>query len=86
MNLWAEKIYLCPLLTTLTIKQEFDTKTKLQKLTEGNVILEDLKTNNKDNKTTKNKNKKDESTPQETEQQTLEITLNKEQKTLEKGI
>lgn len=86
MNLWVEKIYLCPLLTTLTIKQEFDTKTKLQKLTEGNVILEDLKTNNKDNKTTKNKNKKDESTPQETEQQTLEITLNKEQKTLEKGI
>ena len=86
MNLWVEKIYLCPLLTTHTIKQEFDTKTKLQKLTEGNVILEDLKTNNKDNKTTKNKNKKDESTPQETEQQTLEITLNKEQKTLEKGI
>ena len=38
------------------------------------------------NNTSSNKNKKDESTPQETEQQTLEITLNKEQKTLEKGI
>jgi hypothetical protein len=35
------------------------------------------KTNNKDNNTFSDKNKKDESTPQESEQQTLEVTVNK---------
>ena len=45
-----------------------------------------LKTNNKDNNTSSDKNKKDESTPEETGQQTLEVTLNKQQKTLEKWI
>ena len=82
----SRKIYLCLLLTALIINQGFDTKTKLQKLAEGNIILEDSKTNNKDNNTSSNKNKKDESTPQETVQQTLEVRLNKRQKTLEKWI
>ena len=83
----SRKIYLCLLLlTALNINQDFDTKTKLQKLAEGNVILEDSKTNNKDNNTSSNKNKKDETTPQETGQQTLEVTLNKRQNTLEKWI
>ena len=54
------------LLTTLIINQGFNTKTKLQKLAEGNVIPEDSKTNNKDNNTYDNKNKKDETTPRET--------------------
>ena len=61
----SRKIYLCLLLTTLIINQGFNTKTKLQKLAEGNVIPEDSKTNNKDNNTY-NKNKKDETTPRET--------------------
>ena len=82
----SRKIYLCLLLTALIINQGFDTKTKLQKLAEGNIILEDSKTNNKYNNTSSNKNKKDESTPQETVQQTLEVRLNKRQKTLEKWI
>ena len=80
----SRKIYLCLLLTALIINQGFDTKTKLQKPAEGNVIPEDSKTNNKDNNVSCDKNKKDESTPQETGQQTLEVTLNKRQKTLEK--
>ena len=62
----SRKIYLCLLLTTLIINQGFNTKTKLQKLAEGNVIPEDSKTNNKDNNTYDNKNKKDETTPRET--------------------
>ena len=55
-------------------------------MAEGNIIIEDTKTNNNDNNTSSDKNKKDESTPEETGQQTLEVTLNKQQKTLEKWI
>ena len=58
-------------------KSGFWYKTKLQKLAEGNVIPEDSKTNNKDNNVSSDKNKKDDTTPQETGQQTLEVTLNK---------
>ena len=82
----SRKINLRLLLTALTINQGFDTKTKLQKLAEGNIIFEDSKTNNKYNNTSSNKNKKDETIPEETGQPTLEVTLNKRQKTLEKWI
>ena len=82
----SKKIYLCLLLTALIINQVFDTKTKLQKLTEVNVIFEDSKTNNKDTNTSNDKNKKDETKPQETGQQTPEVTLNNRQKTLKKWI
>lgn len=82
----SRKIYLCLLLTTLIINQGFDTKTKLQKLAEGNVTPKDSKTKDKDNKKSKNKNKKEKSTPQKTKQQILDVTLNKHQKTLEKWI
>ena len=34
----SKKIYLCLLLTTLVVQQGYKTKTKLQRLAEGNVV------------------------------------------------
>lgn len=82
----SRKIYLCLLLTALIINQGFNTKTKLQKLAEGNVNPNNSRNTKKNEKKSKNKSEKEESTPNNSGQQTLQVTLNKQQKTLEKWL
>ena len=69
-------INLCILLPTLVIQQGFDTKTKLQQLTEGKIDLEPIKS--RKSKKTKETNDNEE-VGKETSEQTTLITKKEEQ-------
>ena len=73
-------VYLCILLTTITIQNGYKTKTQLQQLAEGNIELKPVKKvkNNKNKDKTKKKNKQN--IPKETKQPTL-IPIPKEKQT-----
>lgn len=85
-NSIMRNVYLGVLLATLTVQVKYDTKSKLQKLSEGNVELLPSRKSKKKNK--KNKNKKDtkENVPSTTKQTELEISSKGGQTTLEKFI
>ena len=70
----SKKIYLCLLLTTLVVQQGYKTKTKLQRLAEGNIVQNTpvLKKNKKKKDKSKKENKME--TPLKTGQQKLETT------------
>ena len=78
----SKNIYLCILLTTLTIQQGYNTKTKMQQLAEGNIELRPTikhRRKNKNNKTEKN-NKT--SVPKTTKQKSILDYQKDQQKTL----
>ena len=76
-------IYLCLLLTALVIQQAYTSKTKMQRLSEGDVTQEKpvIKKTKKDKE--KSKTNHDQATPHKTEQQKLVTTLKEKQTTLE---
>ena len=79
----SRNIYLCLLLTTLVIQQGYTSKTKMQRLSEGDITQEKpvIKKTKKDKE--KSETSDDTTTPHKTEQQKLVPVLKEKQSTLE---
>ena len=75
----SKSIYFCILLTALCVQQGYDTKTKMQQLSEGNVELRPVKEHRRKKKQTKENDKDNSTVPHKTGQQKLSIHVKQRQ-------